>query len=147
MKITPKQLRAMGACYSQWDEFKERFPKGGKVTKEKCIEVAQVFDWDWAADHFLGVHDPKYRKVRERAMRKYEEVVEPARRIMVKKWQVADSRYNRKVSRGNGLDKMWSEYQTERTRAREEFDRVQEGAIEKMNLAKAKAFGRLAEKL
>lgn len=52
--ITLKMLEDAEACSSQIKEFKERFGDSVKVTKELCLSVVEVFDWQFAARHFLS---------------------------------------------------------------------------------------------
>jgi hypothetical protein len=52
--LTLARLEALNACRPQLEEFKRRFGAGGEVTLEKCLAVAQVFDWDWAARYLLS---------------------------------------------------------------------------------------------
>ena len=53
MKITLAMLKKNGACADQAAEFARRFGDGVEVTEQVCVSVASVFDWDWAARHFL----------------------------------------------------------------------------------------------
>ena len=53
MKITLAMLKKNGACADQAAEFARRFGDGVEVTESDCVSVASVFDWDWAAQHFL----------------------------------------------------------------------------------------------
>ena len=52
--LTMAMLKKAGACQSQLDLFKTHFGKGGEVTLEKCLSVAGVFNWDWAAENLLS---------------------------------------------------------------------------------------------
>ena len=53
MKITLAMLKKNGACADQAAEFARRFGDGVEVTEQVCVSFASVFDWDWAARHFL----------------------------------------------------------------------------------------------
>ena len=53
MKITAQLLRDHSACNSQIELFIKHFPEGATVTLDRCREVAQIFNWDWAAEHLL----------------------------------------------------------------------------------------------
>src|SRR6202034_1692729 len=53
MNITLQQLKAKGACEEQVALFAEHFGQGCEVTLEKCLSVAGIFDWSWAAKRFL----------------------------------------------------------------------------------------------
>src|ERR1700678_670109 len=53
MKITAQLLRDHSACSSQIELFIKHFPEGATVTLDRCREVAQIFNWDWAAEHLL----------------------------------------------------------------------------------------------
>ena len=53
MKITLAMLKEKCACANQVAEFARRFGDGVEVTEQVCVSVASVFDWEWAARHFL----------------------------------------------------------------------------------------------
>ena len=53
MRITLAMLKEKGACTEQVAEFARRFGDGVEVTESVCVSVASVFDWEWAAQHFL----------------------------------------------------------------------------------------------
>ena len=53
MKITLAMLKKNGACADQAAEFARRFGDEVEVTEQVCVSVASVFDWEWAAQHFL----------------------------------------------------------------------------------------------
>jgi len=54
-KITSTQLRRAAACEDQVKLFVRHFGRSVVVTEKLCIEHAQDFDWDWAADSLLSV--------------------------------------------------------------------------------------------
>lgn len=65
--ITAEQLRQKGACPDQVCEFERRFGESVVVTEEFCESAASVFDFDWAAHHFLSFAAlAKYERVCER---------------------------------------------------------------------------------
>src|ERR1700693_3758700 len=73
MFLTAKILKDKGACEEQVALFEKYFPKGGKVTVEKCVKVAHLFNFDWAAQNlFLSSASVKYEKARAPASAKYE---------------------------------------------------------------------------
>lgn len=52
--ITTAQLEALDACEEQLAEFRRLFPTGtAEVTVSRAKKLAQVFDWDWAAENLL----------------------------------------------------------------------------------------------
>src|ERR1700678_1514844 len=53
MKITAQLLEDHGACSNQVELFVTHFPEGATVTLDRCRGVAQIFNWDWAAEHLL----------------------------------------------------------------------------------------------
>ena len=69
MIINAKLLRSKRACTEQVDVFIALFGEdGGEVTIDRCLSVADKFDWDWAAEHLLS---PPARA-------EYDRVVSPA---------------------------------------------------------------------
>ena len=53
-QITLKMLKVEGACHDQVALFRQHFGRSVEVTREACLAVALVFDWDWAAIHLLS---------------------------------------------------------------------------------------------
>jgi len=53
VRILLSALRAAGACADQVALFEARFGDGVDVTEALCLSVADLFDWDWAADNLL----------------------------------------------------------------------------------------------
>ena len=53
-EITLKMLIAKKACSGQLEIFAKLFPDGVMITREVCIQHASTFDWDFAAQAFLG---------------------------------------------------------------------------------------------
>ena len=53
MRILLSALRAAGACADQVELFVARFGDGVDVTEVLCLSVADLFDWDWAAENLL----------------------------------------------------------------------------------------------
>ena len=90
MKLTAKDLIATGACSKQVALFRKHFPRGGVVTLAKVMEVAEVFDWDWAAKHLLtpaatAEYDrasaaawDEYKRARAPALAEYQRATAPA---------------------------------------------------------------------
>ena len=54
MKITVKQLRALGACEGQVELFEKTFGASVIVTEALCLKHADKFSWVWAAKNFLS---------------------------------------------------------------------------------------------
>ena len=53
--ITAELLRSKGACDEQVRKFASRWPKGGKVTLNACLEAATLgLNFDWAAQNLLS---------------------------------------------------------------------------------------------
>ena len=74
MRITLKQLRAAGACADQRELFKEKFGDYVDVTAALCLEHAEDFDWDWAADNLLPRPARRaFNKAEDAAWRVFEE--------------------------------------------------------------------------
>jgi hypothetical protein len=74
MRITVDMLRGRGACKLQVEEFERRFPDGVEVSVAAAVAVANIFDWDWAAENLLPCS----------AWQAYAAAVEPA-------WQACDA--------------------------------------------------------
>lgn len=70
-KITLGQLNRRGACLDQLIEFKSRYGNEAVVTVERCVEVADVFAFDWAINFLL--HNPHMFEAWEAADRRLEE--------------------------------------------------------------------------
>ena len=74
-EITLLQLRELGACADQCAEFEKRFGKSVEVTEELCLSVADVFNWDWAAEYLLGAPAlAEYKRVMAAAWADYKRV-------------------------------------------------------------------------
>ena len=79
MKVTLAMLKAKHACADQVRLFESLFKEGGDVTQEKCLAVADKFDWDWAAQHLLPASArAEYERVTATAWAEYERVRAPA---------------------------------------------------------------------
>src|ERR1700678_1898877 len=72
MKITAQLLEDHSACSAQVELFIKHFPEGATVTLDRCREVAQIFNWDWAAEHLLTAPAlAAYYKARAAALAAY----------------------------------------------------------------------------
>ena len=61
--LTIETLRRKGACESQVKLLQKMFGDSAEVTEERCLSVAHLVDFEWAADHLLD--DPaEYERVR-----------------------------------------------------------------------------------
>ena len=82
MKITVKQLKALGACEDQVKLFQDLFGPSVVVTEALCVQHAQKFSWGWAAHNFLSAPALKaYRKAvapARKAYKAYRKAVAPA---------------------------------------------------------------------
>jgi hypothetical protein len=88
--ITLAQLEKHGACTEQLLLFKQMFGDSVQVTEALAIEVAEQFDFAWAADELLGddaraeyyklchFFYEEYKKVRNLAWAEYDQVRESA---------------------------------------------------------------------
>ena len=80
MKVTKALLKRLGACKAQREKFAELFPRGVVVTEALCVEHAQEFNWDWAANHLLSPEAwAEYNRVRALAWAEYNRVMAPAK--------------------------------------------------------------------
>ncbi len=64
MKITAELLRRKGACADQLARFNATFGAEVVVTEALCVEIADKFDWDWAAERLFR---PKQRRAYDEA--------------------------------------------------------------------------------
>ena len=54
MRITLTMLRDHGACIDQTALFHALYEDSVEVTEATCLAVASLFNWEWAARHFLA---------------------------------------------------------------------------------------------
>jgi hypothetical protein len=52
-KITLDALKAKSACKKQVDLFESLYGAGVTVSRERCIDAVDKFDFTWAASHLL----------------------------------------------------------------------------------------------
>ena len=79
MKITLAMLKEKCACANQVAEFARRFGDEVEVTEQVCVSVASVFNWDWAARHFLTAAAwAAYREAKAAAWAAYDEATAAA---------------------------------------------------------------------
>ena len=71
MKVTVALLKRKGACATQAALFTELFPKGVEITEEVCVNVADKFNWSWAAEKLLS--EPANAEYRRATAPAYEE--------------------------------------------------------------------------
>ncbi len=77
--ITLAQLKAVGSC-DQIDEFERLFGTEVEVTEDLCVEHADIFDWDLAAENFLSKAAlDAYNDAAEIALDVYDATVKSAR--------------------------------------------------------------------
>ena len=96
-QITLRMLREREACDKQVELFRSLFGDAVEVTEDAAVAVADRFDWDWAARHFLKAPaGAEYDRVTAAAGAEYDRVRAPA----------------------------WAEYDRVRAPALAEYDRV-----------------------
>ena len=77
--ITSKQLQQLGACYSQYSQFRKTFGLRAAVTKANAIKAASWVDWSWIAGHALTPSQYiAYTEARASASKAYDEARAPA---------------------------------------------------------------------
>ena len=77
--ITAERLAALGACKQQVNLFRQMFPDGAPLTAETALNVADKFNWDWAAKGLLPPAALKaYEEATAPAGKAYEEATAPA---------------------------------------------------------------------
>lgn len=80
MRITLQMLKDNHACRHQVWMFEKHFGQGGTVTLAKCKQVANIFNWDWAAAAVLPWDaKKKYHNLVQPARDQYNVAVAPAR--------------------------------------------------------------------
>ena len=62
--ITLDQLRRAAACADQLTLFEKTFGDRALVTRKRCVSVASMFAWDWAANL---LHSPPARRAYDEA--------------------------------------------------------------------------------
>lgn len=78
MKFTVDKLIQARACQEQVDLFRETFPDGAEVSVDTAVSVAEIFDWDFAAMHFLSIEGTKvYNKAEAPFWETYYKTVAP----------------------------------------------------------------------
>jgi hypothetical protein len=132
--LTLARLEARNACRPQLEEFKRRFGAGGEVTLEKCLSVAQVFDWAWAARYLLP---PAAKRARNEAMaaadHAYDEAKAPAWRAYDEALAAADHAYDEAKAAA------WRAYDEAKAAADHAYDEAEDLARRAYNEAIAAA--------
>jgi len=129
MKVTSALLRRKGACRDQTDKFVALFPKGIEITEALCVQHAQVFNWDWAAENLLPkAARVEYERVKASAWAEYD-------RVMASAW----AEYDRVTAPA------WAQYKRVKASALAEYNRVTASAWTEYERVRASTFGKLAE--
>jgi hypothetical protein len=77
--ITSKQLQRLGACYSQYSQFRKTFGLRAAVTEANALKAASWVDWAWLAMHALTSSQlAAYEEAEAPARKAYDEAVAPA---------------------------------------------------------------------
>lgn len=53
-RLTLQTLRYKNVCEKQTDLFWSLFKERVEITEELCVSVANMFNWDWAAENLLS---------------------------------------------------------------------------------------------
>ena len=76
--FTVDMLVEKKACASQVQLFRDTFPNGAPLTVETAISVSHLFDWEFAAQHFLSKEGYKaYLGAKEPHLKDYEDATVP----------------------------------------------------------------------
>jgi hypothetical protein len=86
--ITLQQLIDAKACPQQVELFREHFGKSVRVTIPKGRKYAKVFDWDFAAHHFLDTS----------ARKSYDEAIAPASKAYDEATVTASKAYHEAIA-------------------------------------------------
>jgi hypothetical protein len=133
--LTLATLTAHDACAGQVRLFSKLYGNSLNVTVERCVAVAERFDWDWASRYLLSapalaeyerVRAPawaEYQRVRAPAWAEYERVRAPAWAEYDRVWAPARAEYQRVRAPA------WAEYQRVSAPAWAEYDRVSAAAF------------------
>ena len=130
MKVTVALLKRKGACATQAALFKELFPKGVEITEEVCVNVADKFNWSWAAEKLLSEPaNAAYERATALAYAAYERATAPAPEAYERATALAYEEYRRATAPA------YEEYRRATALAYAAYQRVQ-----------AATFGRLASR-
>ena len=100
MKITLAMLKEKCACANQVAEFARRFGGEVEVTEQVCVSVASVFNWDWAARHFLTAAAwAAYSEATAAAWAAYSEARAAARAVDDEATAAAEAAYSEATAR------------------------------------------------
>ena len=107
MNITLARLKELHACSSQVALFQQHFGESVTVTKERCLAVASIFDWNWAAQFLLSLFAQteyyracttawaEYYRTYTTAWAEYYKVRAPARAEYDKAYAIARAEYDK----------------------------------------------------
>jgi hypothetical protein len=136
--ITLAQLKSAGACSDQVAIFKVKFGKSVVVTEAVALEVANSFDWNWAAAYLLSAPAlAEYERVCAPALAEYERVRAPALAEYERVCAPALAEYERVCAPA------WAEYERVSATALAEYDRVRAPALAEYERVRATTFARL----
>lgn len=135
-KVTLKQLGHAKACDDQVEFFKQMFGEETEVTPEKCLEVYDKFDWDWAARYLLTPSNREdYRKAHASARKEYEKARNAAWKECEKVRDAARDKYK------NACYSALEECKKISATALKEYEKARDSALEEYEKTLAKAFG------
>jgi hypothetical protein len=141
------------ACWGQMHVFMRLFPNGVEPTEEVCTEVADKFDWSWAANAFLppdlvwefnriqteadtilqqemALHEEELRSVENSARNELYRVQEKITALFWEEFEKA-------------TDPAWKKYQETISVAQRKLDIAQKEPLKRYNLCLALGFSRL----
>ena len=97
--ITLMHLKKAGACANQVAQFKELFGAGVVVTRDLCLQHADVFDWGWGARELLPAPaSAEYDRAVASACAEYDRAVASARAEYQRAKASACAEYDRAVA-------------------------------------------------
>lgn len=139
-RITLEILR--GACEPQRAEFAKRFPKGIVLKSEQdaidtAVEVAEVFNWAWAAANLLSNGTRKdFERAKAIAWKNYRRIEAAAQKDFERVDTAAWENYKSDTAT------LWEDYRRVRLAALGDYRRVRTTARENYVRAVATAFAR-----
>lgn len=156
-KIILDQLIKKRACPEQVSLFKQHFGSEVEVTIEGALEVAQIFNWNWAVKNLLNDEQlTHYNNIIQPALETYEAAKQPAWETYLAVRQSARKTYEAEIQ--SAWEKAvrqsaWETYKAVEQPARktykaeiqpalEAYNAVEQPAREAYNQAKAEAFAK-----
>lgn len=143
--LSVETLRARGACERAQALFRERWGDSVEVTEARCVSVADLFDWDWAAQKLLSpAARAEYRRAGAPASDEYRRACAPALAAYESVRAAALAAYESvRPGAARACASAWAEYKRVCAAARAEYERARVAASDKYGRVRATAWARL----